>query len=624
LADLAVFRLKGVKIVYKFFFQLAAAIVVMTSIGAQPVLADPAITHTFVPTGSGYEPDTLQRFALAAAQRDTNGMVDIVVLPITFATDAYNISNGERQKNLDLANTRRGQVETACNAVKSPGQICRAVLVPALVRADAYLQSNLDLFAPDLDGMYILGGDQTIAMLMTVNTPLEARMASAFTAGAVVGGNSAGAAVESINMIGGYTGNNGPENGLQRGSVDLWLPDGADDVTRGLSFGLTNMVLDQHEFQRGRIGRLINVAFTTGLPGVGADAETAATIVDGATLTDVVGNTAAFVIDLDTYNAAGQFGGPTSSLALRGAVTHLIPPGGFGYDFVHMRPLANGIPLPAPSLGGRRFGSLQLPGGYGPLLLSGDLRGDRSGLAAQRFVALSGGQSGAHLVVIALGYARSTDAQADAKAYASALQFQVSAPVQWFVLDAKTNQSAVAAAIGDATGVLVTAADQSRVMNAIAGAPGVVSALHAAWAGGKTILADNAAAAALGQSMSADPTPSSSSLEDDSVGDFLLAGVDVHPGLNWLPGVIVEPRLLPDRHWGRLYNQIFRDPSLLGLGVDVDTALEITEGGAVVRGRSAVLVLDGRYGSFALGANGALGARYVLLDSYVDGGSLVP
>jgi cyanophycinase-like exopeptidase len=124
--------------------------------------------------------------------------------------------------------------------------------------------------------------------------------------------------------------------------------------------------------------------------------------------------------------------------------------------------------------------------------------------------------------------------------------------------------------------------------------------------------------------MSADATPSSSSLEPDSVGDFLLAGVDVRPGLNWLPGVAVEPRLLPDRHWGRLYNQLFRDHTLLGLGLDVDTALEITPAGATARGRSVAVLLDGRVGSFALGSNGALGAQYVLLDSYINGEQVVP
>jgi hypothetical protein len=36
------------------------------------------------------------------------------------------------------------------------------------------------------------------------------------------------------------------------------------------------------------------------------------------------------------------------------------------------------------------------------------------------------------------------------------------------------------------------------------------------------------------------------------------------------------------------------------------------------------VTLDGRYAAFAIGSNGALGARYVLLDSYVDGDAVMP
>src|ERR1044071_7346323 len=354
----------------KHWFNLCVVLFLIAGFNFKSVQAEAGILHTYIPTGSDYRADTLQRFAQAAAQHDTNNIVDILVIPITFATDPFTISNGERQQNLTLANTRRGQVENACNAVKRSGQTCRVVLAPVLVRADAYLQSNLDLFPPELDGMYVLGGDQTIAMQVVANTPFEERMANAFNAGAVISGNSAGAAVESLNMIGGFTGNNGPENGFQQGSVDLWLPNGPNDVTRGLSFGITNAIFEQHTFQRGRIARLINTSFTTGLLGLGADAGTAVAITDETTLTDVVGETASIVIDLQTYNATGRFAGPTNSLAIHGLATHLIPPGGFGYDITKRRPLVDSKPLPAPTITGRSFDALHLPAGTGPLILA--------------------------------------------------------------------------------------------------------------------------------------------------------------------------------------------------------------------------------------------------------------
>src|SRR5215213_8645351 len=388
----------------KHWFRLCLVLFLIAGFHFKSVQADAGSLHTYIPIGSDYRADTLQRFAQAAVQHDTSGVVDILVIPITFATDPFNITNGERQQNLTLAETRRGQVESACNAVKQPNKTCHVILAPVLVRADAYLQSNLDLFPAELDGMYILGGDQTIAMQVVANTPFEERMANAFNNGAVVSGNSAGAAVESLNMIGGYIGSNGPENGFQEGTIDLWLPEGSDDVTRGLRFGITNAILEQHTFQRGRIARLINTSFTTGLLGIGADAGTGVAITNEETLTDVVGETAAIVIDLQTYNATGRFAGPTNSLAIHGLATHLIPPGGFGYDITKRRPLVNGQPLPAPAITGRSFDALHLPSGAGPLILAGDLHSDLAGSAAQRFVALSGGST-ARLVVLALGYA---------------------------------------------------------------------------------------------------------------------------------------------------------------------------------------------------------------------------
>ena len=606
------------------WFKLSLILLLITSFSFQSAQAEAGTVHTYVPIGSGYSTATLQLFAREAVRHDTDGTVEILVIPITFATDPFNITNGERQQNLTLADNRRGLVENACNMVKLPNQACHVVLAPVLVRSDADLPSNLALFDVALDGMYILGGDQTIAMQVVANTEFENRMATAFNAGAAVSGNSAGAAVESLNMIGGYTGNNGPENGFQQGSVDLWLPDGPNDVTRGLSFGITNAVLDQHEFQRGRIARLINTSFTTGLLGIGADADTGMVITNEDTLTDVTGATAAIVIDLQTYNAmqTGHFAGPTNSLAIHRVTTHLIPPGGFGYDIKHRRPLVNGQSLLAPSLAGRSFNALHLPSGYGPLIFAGDLNSDRAGSVTQRFVALSGGQSNARLVVLTLGYAKNTDAQADAKAYATALQSLVTNPVQWFVIDSKANQSAIQDAITNyATGILITSPDQSRVLSAFASVPNITSALQSAWAGGKTVLADNAAAAALGQATSVDATPTSASLEGDSSGDFLLSGVNIQPGLNWIPGVAVEPRMVMDRHWGRVYNHLHRNHGLLGLGIDVNTAIEFSATGAKVWGKNTIVVFDGRYASYA---DEALSERYVLLDSYVEGDAITP
>ena len=95
------------------WLRLCLILFLIAGFNFRSVQADTGTVHTYIPIGSDYRSDTLQRFARAAAQHNTNATIDILVIPITFATDPFNISNGERQQNLTLADTRRGQVETA-------------------------------------------------------------------------------------------------------------------------------------------------------------------------------------------------------------------------------------------------------------------------------------------------------------------------------------------------------------------------------------------------------------------------------------------------------------------------------------------------------------------------------
>src|SRR5258706_9911919 len=157
----------------KYWLKIGLSLALIAGLNFQFVQAEQGPVHTLIPTGSDYRADTLERFAQAAVQRDTNGIVDLLVLPITYGTDALNTTNGERQKNLTLADGRRSQVEDACNVVKLPNQTCRVILAPVLIRSDAYLQSNLDLFNSDIVGMYILSRDQTISLKGVTNPRFE-------------------------------------------------------------------------------------------------------------------------------------------------------------------------------------------------------------------------------------------------------------------------------------------------------------------------------------------------------------------------------------------------------------------------------------------------------------------
>ena len=106
-------------------------------------------------------------------------------------------------------------------------------------RADALDPANAAALAdPATDGIYVLGGDQGLAMQVLADSPAEDAITAAVEGGAALGGTSAGAAVESRTMINGYTGSLGPADGLRQGSTLVWWGDDAD-LERGLAVGST-------------------------------------------------------------------------------------------------------------------------------------------------------------------------------------------------------------------------------------------------------------------------------------------------------------------------------------------------------------------------------------------------
>jgi cyanophycinase len=599
---------------------LAAAL--LLSVAISPNLLSAATIPTFVPIGAGYEADTLEQFAAEAAKVDTSGEVSILVLPIAYGVDPLSMSNGLRNQNLTLADGRRSQIEDACLVVIPSSETCHVVLAPVLVRADASNPDNLALVTPGLDGIFVLGGDQVVAMQVVANTPFETALATAQAAGAVTSGNSAGAAVESADMIAGYTGSNGPEQGLEQGAVDVWTYDSATDDTRGLVFGLQDVLFDQHVLQRGRIARLISASFTAGELGLGVDANTAATIEAGTTLTKIGGDTAAFVADSLTYDADGTFDG-SGTLSIHDVATQVLPAGD-GYDLAARQPIVNETAVIAPDLTGRAFPSLATPTGSGPLLLAG---GSPSAAVLDRLVAASGG-SGGSIVVLAAGYAKNETATKDAKAFAASLAAR-GAIATWFVLNAKTKTADVTAAVGSAGGVLLTAPDPTTVLASLNAAPAVTTAIEGAWHRGAAVLANDAAASALSAGFTADPRPgdSTAQIESAAMAEFGPDSVTTVAGLGWVD-LAVEPGIVSNRHWGRLYNLVAAQPvaDRLAFGIDAGTAVEFRPGLAapVVVGDSAAVALDGRYGSFGTGSNGALAAHWVILDTFVGGEAIAP
>jgi cyanophycinase-like exopeptidase len=582
--------------------------------------ADP-VTTTLVPIGSDYQADTLRLFAREAAERPgaDDDQVHILVLPITYSLSADGTTKSERKKNLTFAENRRSQINAACEAVKAPEQTCLTELVPVLVRSDAKDFDPAPYFTADLDGMYVLGGDQTVAMETVHDTPLEDEMSAAFEEGAVFGGNSAGDAVQSTDMINGYNGGNGPAESLQENAVQVcYDADVAPACEGGLPFGFANLITDQHVFEYGRTGRSLNVAVSTGKPVLGMDAATGAVVDDYTSLHDVTGDTLGYVIDPTAYGSPEAYGGPNASLRTANVAMHLLPPGS-GFDFGTMTPDLDGTEYPQPNLDARDYPISAT--GAGTLYLAGGIVGDPAGLVGDAFVADAGGAA-ANIVVLAAGFAKSGDAQTDAKAIAAAIAPEVTS-VSWFALDSRTKNSAAIAAINDATGIIVTGRDRSVVLDQLGASPAWDRALER-WTAGLPLLADNAAAAAAGMTFVAQAP--AADVESGATEDAIVDNVTIAGGLGLVSGLAVEPRLLPDQLWPQLF-QITRASGgdAVGAGIDVGTAIRVDGTSATAIGDSAVVIVDGRDAAWTVSEdNGAIGAAWLIVDTFANGNAVAP
>jgi cyanophycinase len=149
------------------------------------------------------------------------------------------------------------------------GNGAKDVVYYNLKREEA-MRPGSDRILDGAGGVWFSGGDQALLTAALLNTPIHTRMLTLYAEGAVIGGTSAGAAVQSEFMI---TGNEKRTGGAE-GTWEVIL---ADDVEHAEGFGFVrDAVIDQHFVTRRRHNRLIAVVLQhPTLVGVGIEESTA-------------------------------------------------------------------------------------------------------------------------------------------------------------------------------------------------------------------------------------------------------------------------------------------------------------------------------------------------------------
>lgn len=217
----------------------------------------------------------------------------------------------------------------------------------------------------------------------------------------------------------------------------------------------------------------------------------------------------------------------------------------------------------------------------GPLLVIGgaEQTDPASEVILARFVDMAGGAAG-HIVVIATA---STDPQCREAEYRSVFTRLGAGRVTPLRLTDREHASSpeAAAAIMTATGVFFTGGDQVRITTILGGSK-VDSVLHGRVNDGMVLAGTSAGAAMMSGTMIIGGTDASVS----------TTAVRTAPGLEFLPGVLIDMHFASRGRLNRLLSAVALYPHELGLGIDEDTAILVTGETFEVLGSGSVTVID--------------------------------
>ena len=582
--------------------------------------------RVLLPIGGGYETNALTGFSTVVAKQATGKTVDILVVP-----SSYGDAPADRDENLALAQQRTSQIDAICDATVAASPSlrrsftgCNATLLVLLNRADALDPKNSTAFDSALtDGAFILGGDQNLAMTILANSPAEKAMARAYRRGVVISGTSAGDAVQSRSMTAGYSENGYAENGLEKDSPVIWWGDDGDDE-RGLSFGSRRTIFDQHFYQRGRFGRLLNLTAQSvprtpgGLVGVGVDYATGVADIGDQKLTTVVGDSSVAILDYGTTGVRPTWVGPKQTLTARNVLTHIQAPGtGMTYDLTRRLPIVDGRAVRLPERA-RQATPKITTSARATLLLGGGDNADGSAAVMKRFAEIAGKRSSHRVVIIAAGYADAATAKADATKYGAALAATGRTDLEQVVVKVHGTDRINAQTVQGAAGVILIGGDQSEIGGAVSDRA-FATAVKQSARDSAVVMTDGAMTAAMGQRYASDANPNEDTVEDEAVLDFRAGNAKLQAGFGVVRDVTLEPRLTSDYRWGRLFDAARPHPSTLSVGVSELTALELGQGRGQVVGERSVTTLDARYARFLSASNGTFGMTNGLISTFGPG-----
>ena len=276
---------------------------------------------------------------------------------------------------------------------------------------------------------------------------------------------------------------------------------------------------------------------------------------------------------------------------------------------------SSATPPPASDASGAPKGTLLIVGG-GPI----------PDAIVERFVALAGGAGRARIVIFPMA-SESEDAGV---AMAEHCRKLGAAAERVVLTHAEADSESAARRLDGVTGIWFGGGDQSRLTAALLHTP-VEAAIAERYRAGAVVGGTSAGAAVMTTPMiTGDERKPGGSRppEKDSTDAFMTIArenVVTADGFGLLPGVVIDQHHVRRRRNNRLLSVILENPSLVGIGIDESTALEVGPAGAwKVLGESVAVVYDARGAAITPKGSSALGAAGVRLSVLPAGSTYQP
>jgi cyanophycinase len=238
---------------------------------------------------------------------------------------------------------------------------------------------------------------------------------------------------------------------------------------------------------------------------------------------------------------------------------------------------------PSQGDGGRPKGSLVIVGG-----------GARPEAMMRRFVELAGGPGRARIAVVPMA---SSEPQATGEEVAAELDSLGARSFVFLVDSTQADAAGTASRLDSATGIWFTGGDQAYITAALGGTASL-RVMQRRYRDGAAVGGTSAGAAIMSDSMitgNQTPPGDTTGYYGDEFPTISRSRIQVVPGLGFLPGAIVDQHFIRRERHNRLMSAVLERPSLLGVGIDESTALEVgPDGRWRVLGESEVVVYDAR------------------------------